>query len=78
MTAVTRGAKPTIGSAVTRGVLTAGSAWLVDRYVLPRRLESGFQRQMPSKGVLAVYVALAVALPMREIYKNRRLRRPDR
>lgn len=73
-TLVTRGAKPTIGSAVTRGVLTAGSAYLVDRYVVPERLESGFQRQMPNKAVLVVYVALAVALPLREIYKNRKLR----
>jgi hypothetical protein len=75
---VSRGAKPTIASAVGRGVLTAGSAWAIDAWLLPRRLESGFQRQMPSKAVLAVYVALAVALPAREIYKNRHLRRVAR
>lgn len=67
------GRPATFGASLMRGTATAATAYAIDHFVMPRRLQSGFDKKLEGGHQLATYAAMALSLPIRELI-NRRLR----
>ena len=67
------GRRATLGASLMRGTATAATAYAIDHYVMPRRLQSGFDKKLGKQHTFATYAAMALSLPIRELI-NRRLR----
>jgi hypothetical protein len=44
------------------GAATSAAAYIVDYYVVPRRLTPGFEKRLPSRAMFAIYASLAAGL----------------
>lgn len=67
------GRPATLGASLMRGTATAATAYAIDHFVMPRRLQSGFDKKLEGSHQLATYAAMALSLPIRELI-NRRVR----
>lgn len=54
--------KHDLGTALLAGAATSAAAYIVDYYVVPKRLTPGFELRLSGGSMLAIYGALAVAL----------------
>jgi len=55
-----------LAPALARGAATAAAAYVVDYYVVPRRLTPGFEKRLSGRSMFAVYAALALGLVLGE------------
>ena len=62
-----------LAPALARGSATAAAAYVVDYYVVPRRLTPGFEKRLSGRSMFAVYAALALGLVIGE-QMTRRIR----
>ena len=51
-----------IPAALLGGAAAAGTAYLKDYYVFPRRLRPGFEKRLPARALLYIYGAMGVGL----------------
>lgn len=58
--------------AILGGVATAAAAYVVDCYVVPRRLTPGFEKRLSSPSMFAAYAALAASLPLASLLDAKR------
>lgn len=65
-----RAHRPT--SALAKGALVSALAYLVDYYVVPKRLTPGFEKRFSPPAMLALYTTLAAALALGEHLESRR------
>lgn len=49
-------------TALARGAVTAGIAYVVDYHVVPKRLTPGFEKRLSNLSLFGIYAALALAL----------------
>jgi hypothetical protein len=54
------------GSAIAKGALVSALAYLVDYYVVPKRLTPGFEKRFSPPAMLALYATLAAGLALGE------------
>jgi hypothetical protein len=52
--------------------LSAGTAYVVDYHLTPRRLRPGFEKHVSTKGMVAIYAAFAAGLAITSIMRDRR------
>lgn len=52
--------------------VSAGTAYVVDYHLTPRRLRPGFEKHVSPKGMVAVYAAFAAGLAIAAIARDRR------
>ncbi len=52
----------TVARSLIAGVATAGIAYVVDFYVVPKRLTPGFEKRLSNRSLLGIYAALAAGL----------------
>ena len=64
--------RPGFAPALARGAATAVAAYVVDYYVVPRRLTPGFEKRLSGRSVFAVYAALAAGFALGEQMTRRR------
>jgi hypothetical protein len=55
-----------LAQSLARGAATAAAAYVVDYYVVPRRLTPGFEKRLSGRSIFAVYAALALGLVVGE------------
>jgi hypothetical protein len=55
------------GRALLDGALVSTVAYLIDYYVVPRRLTPGFEKRLPGKTLMMIYTALAAGLSARDL-----------
>ena len=53
-------------------VVSAGTAYVVDYHLTPRRFRPGFEKHVSPKGMVAVYAAFAAGLAITAIARDRR------
>jgi hypothetical protein len=53
-------------------VVSAGTAYVVDYHLTPRRFRPGFEKHVSPKGMVAVYAAFAAGLAIAAIARDRR------
>ena len=58
-------------SSLIRGAATAGVAYVVDYYVVPKRLAPGFEKRLSNWSVFMIYAALAAGLAAGERLSRR-------
>jgi hypothetical protein len=63
------GSRPSRRRALLGGALVSAVAYAVDYHVVPPRLTPGFERRLPRKALVPVYVALAVGLCIRDLLR---------
>jgi hypothetical protein len=61
-----------VSRALLGGVATAAVAYVVDYYVVPRRLTPGFEKRLSSTSMFAAYAALAASLPLASLLHSKR------
>lgn len=59
--------KGNVKAAVVGGIATAAMAYVVDYYVVPKRLTPGFEKRLSSPSMFVTYAALAASLPLASI-----------
>ncbi len=59
------------GAAACSAAVTA-TAYAVDYHVVPRRLTPGYELRLPPRGLALIYAAIALALPLRELFARSR------
>jgi hypothetical protein len=64
--------RPGLAPALARGATTAAAAYVVDYYVVPRRLTPGFEKRLSGRSLFAVYAALALGFALGEQMTRRR------
>ena len=57
-----RGRGRTMARSLIAGVATAGIAYVVDFYVVPKWLTPGFEKRLSNRSLLGIYAALAAGL----------------
>lgn len=60
-----------IAAAMIGGIAVSGLAYVVDYYVVPKRLTPGFEKRLSAKSMFAAYAALAVSLPVAGLIESR-------
>ncbi len=63
---------PGLAPALARGAATAAAAYVIDYYVVPRRLTPGFEKRLSGRSMFAVYAALALGFAVGERMTRRR------
>ena len=58
--------EPGVVPALARGAATAAIAYVVDYYVVPKRLTPGFEKRLSGRSLFWIYVALAAGLAVGE------------
>ncbi|WP_428305744.1 hypothetical protein [Lacipirellula sp.] len=61
-----------VSRALLGGVATAAAAYVVDYYVVPRRLTPGFEKRLTPPSMVAAYAALAASLPLASLLHSKR------
>ena len=62
---------PGLAGALARGAVTASAAYVVDYYVVPKRLTPGFEERLTGRSMFAVYAALALGFAYGEHLSRR-------
>jgi hypothetical protein len=57
-----KGPSPSAARALAAGAAVSGLAYVTDYHVVPKRLTPGFELRLPGRGLLAIYLALALGL----------------
>ena len=63
--------KGNMKAAILGGISIAGLAYVVDYYIVPRRLTPGFEKRLSPASMLAIYATLALTLPLASILDRR-------
>jgi hypothetical protein len=59
-------------AALAGGAAVAGLAYLVDYHLVPRRLTPGYELRLKGSQMAAIYAAIALSLPIRELIEGAR------
>jgi hypothetical protein len=52
------------------GAVAAASAYVVDYHVVPKRLTPGFEKVLPPKSLLSIYLALGIAFALSNLWNK--------
>jgi len=59
-----------VAPALLGGALVAGGAYVIDYYLVPKRLTPGLEKRLSARSLLAVYAALALSLGIGGVWRR--------
>jgi hypothetical protein len=57
-------------AALAEACAVSAAAYVVDYHVVPRRLSPGFEKRLPGQALAGIYVALALGLSARALFRR--------